>query len=102
MIQPEKPKIEDVLLGEIRAIRREIGELSLEIRGDSWGFRIRSNLSEVNKGLQTIPRISKVFVVMGFVSLSICIFIKDKELKQKLAAVAVNILITGFLMAGGI
>jgi hypothetical protein len=87
-------------MGEIRGLRREMNDLSLEFRAEGWGYKLRDNISRVRESLAGVSRIAKMMLVVGLLMVSWALFVKDHKLKQQLLTAAANLIITALIIAG--
>lgn len=94
-------KEEQLVLGELRAMRTDFSELSLMLRSESVGQQVASNIAYIRQATAAIPRFVKVMFIAGVAMLTSTLLITDHKLKTELAVFAINLLLTAIVMMGG-
>lgn len=97
MIDP-KPSMEQVILGEIRMIRSEFEDLSLQIRVDTPWRRFQDHLRYALNLLAEIPWYTRFCIVCGMLLLTVTqLFNMPSELKKKLSFASLDLIVIGIM-----
>lgn len=79
------------ILSEVRAMRNEFQDLSLQMRIDTPWVRVRENIRHGIKTIQEVPMFARLCVLGGCVLFTIaCTVQMDKETRRKLTMFGID------------
>lgn len=89
-------KDEEVIKGDIRAIRRELGEISLSLRIDTPWRRLQDHVGYAIQTLQQIPMETRLLCTAGVILIGIGAIKRN----AKLVAGGIDLLMIAFVVVG--
>lgn len=75
-------------------------ELSLDLRGNSWGYQLRDNIYAIRESLREVSRVAKMMFCIGLGMCTGALFIRDERLKKQFIAAGANLILTAVIISG--
>jgi hypothetical protein len=86
-----------LVLGEIRAVRRELTEISLALRVDTFWTKVRDHIAHLMRSVALIPPAVRALLVAGVVVLGWGAIARN----LKAVSVGVDLLMLSIMFVGG-